>query len=102
MNINQRLNILEQRTLSPEPKGVPLKPMGWTDGEHMAVVKGLGLTKANLMSMTDLFIKKYQIYIDQIRSDYNNKGITPDKPIIKAQPLTYSEVIDTLKAKYDL
>ena len=102
MNVQQRLTILERQTAIAEPTGIPIKPSDWTDGEHIAVVKGLGLTGANIMAMTDLFIEKYQSYIDQIRADYNERGITPDKPIIKAQLLTYSEVIDTLKAKYDL
>ena len=100
MNINQRLNILEQRTLSPAPTGIPIKPMDWTDGEHTAVIKGLGLTGANILALTDAFIAKYQTYIDQIRADYNDKGITPDKPIIKAQPLTFSEVVEYQRHKY--
>lgn len=103
MNIHQRLTALERQTLTPEPTGIPLKPSNdWTDGEHMAVVKGLGLMGANIMALNDAFIAKYQTYIEQIRADYNDKGITPDKPIIKAQPLTYSEVIEYQKAKYGI
>lgn len=101
MNIQQRLTALERQTLTPEPTGIPIKPStDWTDGEHMAVVKGLGLMGANIMALTDAFIAKYQTYIDQIRADYNDKGITPDKPIIKAQPLTFGEVVEYQKAKY--
>ena len=43
MNISQRLNVLERRTATAEPTGIPIKPLEWTDGEHMAVIKGLGL-----------------------------------------------------------
>lgn len=100
MNIQQRLTALERQTLSPEPTGIPIKPMDWTDGEHTAVIKGLGLMGANILALTDAFIAKYQTYIDQIRADYNDKGITPDKPIIKAQPLTFGEVVEYQKAKY--
>lgn len=100
MNIQQRLTALERQTLSPEPTGIPIKPSDWTDGEHIAVVKGLGLMGANILALTDAFIAKYQTYIDQIRADYNDKGITPDKPIIKAQPLTFGEVVEYQKAKY--
>jgi len=101
MNISQRLTALERQTLSPEPKGIPIKPnVDWTDGEHMAVVKGLGLTGANILAITDAFITKYQTYIDQILADYNDKGITPDKPIIKAKPLTFNEIIEIHKHKY--
>ena len=100
MNIQQRLTVLERKTISPEPTGIPIKPSDWTDGEHIAVVKGLGLMGANLMALTDAFIAKYQTYIDQIRADYNDKGITPDKPIIKAQPLTFNEVVEYQRHKY--
>lgn len=101
MNIQQRLTALERQTLSPEPTGIPIKPnTDWTDGEHIAVVNGLGLRGANILALTEPFIAKYQTYIDQIRADYNDKGITPDKPIIKAQPLTFGEVVDYQKAKY--
>lgn len=102
MNIHQRLTVLERQTLSPEPTGIPIKPMDWTDGEHTAIVKGLGLTGANILVITDAFIAKYQTYIDQIRADYNERGITPDKPIIKAQPLTFDELRKYDLAKYDL
>jgi hypothetical protein len=57
---------------------------------------------ANIMALTDPFIAKYQIYIDQIRADFNERGTTPEKPIIKAQPLNYGEVIEYQKAKYGL
>jgi hypothetical protein len=101
MNIQQRLTALERQTLSPEPTGIPIKPnTDWTDGEHIAVVKGLGLMGANIMALTDAFIAKYQTYIDRIRADYNERGITPDKPLIMAKPLSYSEIIDIHKAKY--
>lgn len=101
MNIQQRLTALERQTLSPEPTGIPIKPnTDWTDGEHIAVVKGLGLTGANIMALTDAFIAKYQTYIDQIRADFNERGITPDKPLIKAQPLSFAEVVEHGKAKY--
>ncbi len=101
MNINQRLTALERQTLSPAPTGIPIKPsVDWTDGEHEAVVKGLGLTGANILAITDAFITKYKTYIDQIRADYNERGITPDKPLIKAKPLTYNEIIEIQKAKY--
>jgi len=100
MNIQQRLTALERQTLSPEPTGIPIKPSDWTDGEHIAVVKGLGLTGANIMALTDAFIAKYQTYIDKIRADYNELDITPDKPIIKAQPLSFGEVVEYQKAKY--
>lgn len=101
MNINQRLTALERQTLSPAPTGIPIKPsVDWTDGEHMAVVKGLGLMGANILALTDAFIAKYQTYIDQIRADFNERGITPDKPIIKAQPLTFSEVVEYQRHKY--
>ncbi len=103
MNIQQRLTVLERQTLSPEPTGIPIKPStDWTDGEHIAVVKGLGLMGANIMALTDAFIAKYQTYIDQIRADFNERGITPDKPIIKAKPLTFGEVVEYDKAKYGL
>lgn len=100
MNVQQRLTILERQTAIAEPTGIPIKPSDWTDGEHIAVVKGLGLMGANIMALTEPFIAKYQTYIDQIRADYNDKGITPDKPIIKAQPLTFGEVVEYQKAKY--
>jgi hypothetical protein len=100
MNIQQRLTVLERQTLSPEPTGIPIKPMDWTDGEHIAVVKGLGLMGANIMALTDAFIAKYQTYIDQIRADYNERDITPDKPLIKAQPLSFAEVVEYGRAKY--
>lgn len=101
MNIQQRLTVLERQTLTPEPTGIPIKPStDWTDGEHIAVVKGLGLQGANIMALTDAFIAKYQTYIDQIRADFNERGITPDKPIIKAQPLTFGEVIQYQRHKY--
>lgn len=54
------------------------------------------------MALTDAFIAKYQTYIDQIRADFNERGITPEKPIIKAQPLNYGEVTEYQKAKYGL
>jgi len=100
MNLQQRLTALECQPLSPKPAGIPIKPSDWTDGEHIAVVKGLGLVGANIMALTDAFIAKYQTYIDRIRADFNERGITPDKPIIKAQPLSYAEVIAYDKAKY--
>lgn len=100
MNVQQRLTALERQTLSPEPTGIPIKPKGWTDGEHMAIVKGLGLMGANLLALTDAFIAKYQTYIDQIRADYNERDITPDKPLVKAQPLSFGEVVEYQKAKY--
>lgn len=102
MNLQQRLTALERQTLTPEPTGIPIKPMNWTDGEHIAVVKGLGLMGANIMALTEPFIAKYQTYIDQIRAEYNDKGITPDKPIIKAKPLSFGEVVEYQKAKYEL
>ena len=100
MNVQQRLTILERQTLTPQPTGIPIKPSDWTDGEHMAVVKGLGLMGANILALTDAFIAKYQTYIDQIRADYNERDITPDKPIIKAQPLSFAEVVEYDRAKY--
>jgi hypothetical protein len=52
MNINQRLTALERQTLSPAPTGIPIKPsVDWTDGEHEAVVKGLGLMGANILAI---------------------------------------------------
>lgn len=102
MNVQQRLTALERQTLSPEPTGIPIKPMGWTDGEHKAVVKGLGLAGANILAITDAFISKYKTYIDQIRADYNDRGVTPEKPLIKAKPLTFEEIVEIHKAKYSL
>lgn len=100
MNIQQRLTALERQTLSPAPTGTPIKPMDWTDGEHTAIVKGLGLTGANILAITDAFITKYKTYIDQIRADFNERGITPDTPLIMAKPLTYNEIIEIHKDKY--
>ena len=100
MNIQQRLTALERQTLSPAPTGIPIKPMDWTDGEHTAIVKGLGLTGANILAITDAFITKYKTYIDQIRADFNERGITPDTPLIMAKPLTYNEIIEIHKDKY--
>lgn len=101
MNIQQRLSILERQTLTPLPTGIPIKPNNsWTDGEYEAIVKGLGLAGANILGVTEAFIAKYQTYIDLILADFNEQGITPDKPLIKAQPLSYAEIIDYDKAKY--
>lgn len=101
MSIQHRLTALERQTQGDD-HGIPINPtsLGWTDGEHMAVIKGLGLMGANILALTDAFISKYQTYIDQIRADYNDKGITPDKPIVKATPLTFQEVVEYQKAKY--
>lgn len=100
MNIKQRLATLERQAQTAEPRGIPVKPADWSDGEHRAVIKGLGLKGANLLAMTEAFIAKYQTYIERIRADYNERGITPDKPIISAQPLTFGEVIAYDRAKY--
>lgn len=100
MSIQQRITALERQTLSPEPTGIPIKPSDWTDGEHIAVVQGLGLTGANILALTDVFIAKYQSYIDQIRADFNDRGITPDKAIIKAQPVNFTEVANYDRVKY--
>lgn len=102
MNVQQRLATLERQTATAEPMGVPVKPTGWTDGEHTAVIKGLGLMGANILAITDAFIDKYQTYIDQIRANYNDRGITPDKPLIKAQPLSFTEVVEYKKDRYVL
>jgi len=100
MNIQQRLTALERQTANAEPRGIPIKPSDWTDGEHTAVIKGLGLTGANIMAISDAFIDKYQTYINQIRADFNERGIIPDKPVIQAKPLTFEEVIAYGRAKY--
>lgn len=100
MNIQQRLTALERQTLSPAPTGIPIKPNDWTDGEHTAVIKGLGLTGANIMALTDAFIAKYQTYIDQIRADFNERGIIPDKPLTQTKPLSFGEIVEYQKARY--
>lgn len=100
MNIQQRLTALERQTLSPAPTGTPIKPNDWTDGEHTAVIKGLGLTGANIMALTDAFIAKYQTYIDQIRADFNERGIIPDKPLTQTKPLSFGEIVEYQKARY--
>lgn len=103
MNLHQRLTNLEQRSPA-EPHGIPVKPNDWTDGEHIAVVKGLGITGYPIMTLVanPTFIEKYQTYIDQIRADYNKHGVTPDKPLIKAEPMTYNDIIEYQKAKYGI
>ena len=100
MNLQQRLTVLERQTLNQEPRVIAIKPKDWSEGEYKAVIKGLGLKEANTVTFTEPFIAKYQIYIDQIRADYNEQSITPDKPLIKAQPLSFGEIIEYDKAKY--
>ncbi len=87
MSIQQRLSRLEQRTAGGQLHGTPIKPMQWSDGEHMAVVRGLGLVGKPILTITDAFIDKYREYIDKIRAEYNKSGITPDAPLIKAEPM---------------
>lgn len=123
MNINQRLAVLERHQNSDNPTGIPIKPEGWTDGEHMAVVKGLGLYGFPIMTLcNDVFISKYETYIDKIRADYK-AGKTPDKavvkidngiglffdakkyvdkPLIQATPVTFGDVVEYQRAKYEL
>lgn len=94
MNVKHRITALERQTLSPEPTGIPIIPQGWTNGECIAVVKGLGLMGSNILVLTDAFIAKYQGYIDQIRADYKERKITPEKPLIKAQTHIFTEVVE--------
>lgn len=98
MNIQQRLAALERHALATVPKAMPAKPSDWSDGEYKAVVNGLGVTGA--ITLNRAFIDKYRAYIEQIRADYNEQGIIPDKPLVKAQPLTYAEIIEHDKARY--
>jgi hypothetical protein len=100
MNISQRITILERQTATAEPAGTPIKPMDWTDGEYTAVVKGLGLMGANILTLSEPFIAKYKTHIDTIRAYYNERDITPDQPIIRAKALSFNEVIDYQRAKY--
>ena len=102
MNIQQRLTALERQTQGQAPAGTPLKPKDWTDGEYLAVVNGLGLKGANLLAISEPFIDKYKSYIDKIRADYNANGTIPTKPLIKAKPLEFLEVVKYARAKYDL
>jgi len=86
MNVQQRLTALERQTLSPEPTGIPVKPNDWTNGEHIAVVKGLGLYGFPILTLcNEVFIDKYQTYIDQILADYK-KGNSPSQPVVKIDP----------------
>lgn len=86
MNLQQRLTALERQTATAEPTGIPVKPNGWTDGEHIAVVKGLGLYGFPILTLcNEVFIAKYQTYIDQILADYK-KGVTPSKPVVEIDP----------------
>jgi hypothetical protein len=84
MNVLQRLTALERQAATIVLTGTPIKPTGWTDGEHIAVVKGLGLIGANILVISDVFIDMYKTYIDKIQADYNAHGIMPEKPLIKA------------------
>ncbi len=103
MNIHQRLTALERQQPSDEQHGTPIKPIDWTDGEYTAVVKGLGITGLPILALTnDTFLSKYQTYIDQIRADYNDKDITPDKPIVKARWYTFAELVEHQRARYVL
>lgn len=94
MNVKNRITALERQTLSPEPTGIPIMPLGWTNGELLAVVKGLGLMGSNILTLNDAFIVRYQGYIDQLRADYNERKITTEKPLIKAQTHIFTEVVE--------
>jgi len=103
VNIQQRLTALERQPANDELHGIPIKPVDWTDGEHTAVVKGLGLYGLPILALTnDTFLSKYQTYIDQIRADYNDKDITPDKLIVKARWYTFAELVEHQRARYVL
>jgi hypothetical protein len=102
MNTQRRLEVLERRKISYQPTCAPAKPDGWTDGEHEAVVIGLGIVESNVLSLNEMFIKKYQVYIDRIRSDYTEWGEIPSEPIIRAKPLTFSEVAGYDRDEYGL
>lgn len=125
MNIQQRLTALERQTASDEPHGIPIKPSDWTDGEHMAVVKGLGLYGFPILTLcNEVFIAKYQTYIDKIRADYKegtspskplikvenkiglffdaSKYVTHDDPVIQAKPVSFGDIVEHQRAKYDL
>lgn len=102
MNIQQRLTTLERQVATGELNSMPTKPSNWTDGEYTAVVKGLGLMGQLKLSINEVFIAKYKTYIDKILAEYNNEGITPNRCEIKAEPVSYSDVIEYERKRYEL
>ena len=90
MNISNRLAALERYSNKKPAHGLPLRPMDWTEGECLAVIKGLGITGYPLLTLLNTkFRAKYERYIVQIRDNYNEQGLVPDVPLVQAEPTNF-------------